>query len=209
MDTLDYNALFEFWACTGLSVQDFTKGVGLEKDANFLSISKDWKLKLQEKVIATPNAPTEWVKTLRAKTKNQTQFGDISIEPFKRQIKSEIEVFEPEIDCEDPKEFLTQKIIRWRESQAVSDWRLAECIRDYVKEFVLNARQLVLGQQVCLLNASDIKSITGALVDLQKVQRLALGMSSENVGFPLSGVNQGGEQIPTVNFIVEGKKDES
>ena len=96
---------------------------------------------------------------------------------------------------------LTRRILDWRERQAIEDWKLAERLRTYAIDVLQYAwiRDPDSGEVKPSLPPSEIKALAGTLIDLQKMQRLALGLSSENVGFPLQGVSAGGAQMPTIN----------
>lgn len=69
-----------------------------------------------------------------------------------------------------------QLVKEWRKLQAQADHQTAELVRSRIHEFMESLSQPT---------ASELRALAGALVDLQKVQRLALGLSSENVGLPI------------------------
>jgi len=207
---IDFNALFEFWIFTGLHITDFI--VGLDFPGDLTDLINDWPKKLKAKIKNTVEPPKEWRSTLKAKPTGNVQPGDINLFTFQREIKTvePLDIIELSEIEETPlpmkREQIQAKIINWRESQALSDWTLAEKLRDKIKN-------LCDGEH-CYLGADYIKKLSAALVDLQKVQRLALGLSSENIGFPLKGVSQGGEQLPVCNLVIEAdakkvKKSES
>jgi hypothetical protein len=67
-----------------------------------------------------------------------------------------------------------QELVReWRKMQAKADHQTAEMVRARVHE-LLNS--------IVQPTPQELRSFAACLVDLQKVQRLALGLSSENVG---------------------------
>jgi hypothetical protein len=202
---IDFDGLFEFWICTGLHIYDFAVGLGIDKDAGIISVLRNWPAVLKEKINNDPDALEIWKKTSLAKKTDAVSPGDLQLEPFKRKLRPALEkAVKYEIDfssmsTEEIRETITQKIIRWREKQAISDWNLAENLRRYIKTMITETVKLDVDNRF-FWSASSIRQIAAAMVDLQKMQRLALGMSSENIGIPLKGVNQGGEQIPVVNF---------
>jgi hypothetical protein len=211
---IDFNSLFEFWACTGLHIHDFAIGIEVDDDITITNVMQSWPAELKDRIKANPDCPPEWKNTAKAKPTGCVQHGDILLTPFKRKIKSlsAIEVLEPEdnltpkMSAQEIHETLTQKIIRWRESQAIADWRTAERLRRYIVSRLVRVEQFEQENNYSALDTQGIRQIAAAMVDLQKMQRLALGLSSENIGFPLTGVSQGGEQIPIVNFnATDGK----
>ena len=78
---------------------------------------------------------------------------------------------------------LWQIVQQWRAGQAESDWSTANNIRQHLK-LILN--QAIIkddnGNPKTKLSPRDLVNVADALETLQKVQRLALGMSTENVG---------------------------
>ena len=67
-----------------------------------------------------------------------------------------------------------QELVReWRKLQAKADHQTAEMVR---------ARVMELMESMSQPTPSELRALAACLVDLQKVQRLALGLSSENVG---------------------------
>lgn len=64
----------------------------------------------------------------------------------------------------------------WRKLQARADHHTAEMVRNKVQEFIQTTKDL---------SPSEMKALASALADIQKIQRLALGLSSENVGLPI------------------------
>jgi len=108
-------------------------------------------------------------------------------------------------------ESLYQMVMQWRSGQARSDYEITEAIKVHIK-MILNhgVTKQADGSTVSSLKPSELKAIAGALESVQKVQRLALGMSTENVGvdFPEPDSNvetpeqiDDGPKIPV--FVVE------
>ena len=83
-----------------------------------------------------------------------------------------------------PKEIagLWQVVQQWRGSQCENDYKLADAMRSHVK-LILNQsiRKTDLGTE-SKLKPHELRALTEALKNLQMIQRLALGMSTENVG---------------------------
>ena len=210
---IDFNSLFEFWACTGLHIHDFAIGIEVEDDITITNVIQRWPAELKDRIKANPDCPIEWKNTAKAKPTGCVQHGDILLTPFKRKIKSlpsievlELENQETQMNQKEIRETITQKIIRWRESQALADWRTAERLRRYIISRLVRVEQFEQEHEYSALDTTGIRQIAAAMVDLQKMQRLALGLSSENLGFNLTGVSVGGEQIPIVNFNATDEK---
>lgn len=203
---IDYEGLLHFWACTGLHIDDFI--IGLDLSAESTDIAHNINLfpdKLRKIIKETSDCPPEWRQTLRAKKLGITAAGDIKFDFFKRKTKSNIpppsfieECKMLAISPEEKRLELTNKILHWRETQAIADWQLAEKLRRHIS----NLLGMAIGGEAHV-GPQAIKQLASAMVDLQKVQRLALGLSSENIGFPMKGISQGGEQLPICNLIIE------
>lgn len=78
---------------------------------------------------------------------------------------------------------LWQVVQQWRAGQAENDFKTAETIRGHIK-LILNNSVFVdaNGKQQTRLTPRDLINLADAVETLQKVQRLALGMSTENIG---------------------------
>ena len=110
-----------------------------------------------------------------------------------------------------------QLVQGWRKKQAKSDWETADAIRTHIKLLLNNAvmqKPDPLGGKPEIrtkLTPSQIRSLTGALADLQRIQRLALGMSTENIGVEADvrhSDNDGEKiQIKETIFEVQVNKD--
>jgi hypothetical protein len=220
---LNLQAAFRFWINSEIHWADFFTGLGLNPDNHAIkAVGREWINELRELCRTTEAPPLEWIKTARVARKNQTQPGDIRIAPFERKLATSIppvamkecelipytddDDLEPPLASANPEDshlVLTQKLLAWRERQAIADWQLADRLRRYIK-YVLQKAEAQLtkpsddGEPAWHYSPSDIRHMAGAIMDLQKVQRMALGLSSENVGFPLRGIDNGGAQLPTV-----------
>lgn len=78
---------------------------------------------------------------------------------------------------------LWQVVQQWRAGQAESDFKTADMIRTHIK--LALDRSLIRdadGNFETALTPNQINSLADSLAIIQKVQRLALGMSTENVG---------------------------
>lgn len=78
---------------------------------------------------------------------------------------------------------LWQVVQQWRAGQAESDFKSADAIRTHVKLMLNNGFvRDGNGNVQTKLTPSQINSLADTLAVVQKIQRLALGMSTENVG---------------------------
>ena len=70
-----------------------------------------------------------------------------------------------------------------RKKQAISDFETAEALRNHVKLILTKAVAVgENGETITKLKPADCANLARTLIDIQRVQRLALGMSTENVG---------------------------
>lgn len=74
-------------------------------------------------------------------------------------------------------------VMQCRQGQAGEDWKTAQAVRSHIK-MLLQASVIVHEghDPTTTLTARGLKDIAEALERVQKVQRLALGMSTDNVG---------------------------
>lgn len=103
---------------------------------------------------------------------------------------------------------LWQVVQQWRAGQAEADWKTADNIRSHLKLILNNA--VVMdddGKPHSKLTPRDLVNVADALETLQKVQRLALGMSTENVGVDRpddgSHVESGDDELGVPIFEVQ------
>lgn len=71
-------------------------------------------------------------------------------------------------------------ITKWRSKQFQEDYTLADKLRIAIDESVEHILQAGVGSK--FIKSSDILSLARALEVVQKIQRLSLGMSTENIG---------------------------
>lgn len=51
------------------------------------------------------------------------------------------------------------------------------------------------------IRPADLRAIAATFLDIQKIKRMALGMSSENVGFKVEGQDAEGNDLPIINVM--------
>ena len=94
----------------------------------------------------------------------------------------------------DPSLSPSEQIIKWRKQSAFDDWQSAQALR-------VKLNNMVRGLDMTLAKPADLRAISATYLDIQKVQRLALGLSSENTGIKLEGVDGDGEDLPIINIL--------
>lgn len=80
-----------------------------------------------------------------------------------------------------------QVIKAWRTKQAVEDWKGADQARMAIKLILKDSVQKVTGTDgretfKTTLKPHEVRQITQALGEIQRIQRLSIGLSTENVG---------------------------
>lgn len=89
-------------------------------------------------------------------------------------------------DVTDDANELWQIVQGFRRNQALTDYKTAEAIRTHCKMMLQNAtiRSVKDGREVfeTALKANELRALAHTIELVQKVQRLALGMSTENIG---------------------------
>jgi len=88
----------------------------------------------------------------------------------------------------DQKADLWQMVQQWRRAQAKKDYDTANVLRDHVALILNNSSYMIVdsesGEQRLgsKLSPTQIRMLAKALESIQRIQRLALGMSTENIG---------------------------
>jgi len=76
----------------------------------------------------------------------------------------------------------------WRKDQCKLDYETANVLRQHIRLILNNSVKQVVDPEtkkattISKLKPQHIKQMASALIDIQKIQRLALGLSTENVG---------------------------
>jgi hypothetical protein len=102
-----------------------------------------------------------------------------------------------------------QMVQGWRKKQAEVDYRLADNIRLHCKIILKNSLIKTVDEDgekfVSTLKPNDLLSICKVAETVQRIQRLAVGLSTENVGVDGNIEVSASDAIPI--FQVEMKKD--
>jgi hypothetical protein len=97
---------------------------------------------------------------------------------------------------------LTEQIIKWRELQATQDYTSADKLRRLIEEYFAHRPLNPYTGKEERIPIKELRQIAAALVDIQKVQRMAIGLSTENVGVKLDGVDESGSMLPIVQVLL-------
>lgn len=171
----DWEVLFEEFCKSGLKKAEFlrTKGINPSSGAacrNTNSWTRDVHLVHKQMELADEEFKKEKEKLYRQHPRVPNRKPDGVI------VKDEInEIY--------------QLVNTWRKGQAANDYRLAEKIRQHIRIVLDNAMNHVVSKVTgkdltsTKLTPMNIRALVNSLEGLQKIQRLALGMSTENVGF--------------------------
>lgn len=105
---------------------------------------------------------------------------------------------------------LWQFVMQMRKGQAGEDWKTAQAVRQHVKMIIQQATTHEPGQTPrTTLNSRELCNLAEALERIQKIQRLALGMSTENIGIDHPNQDDDGPAIDQTQeytgpvFVVE------
>lgn len=108
-----------------------------------------------------------------------------------------------------------QVVEQWRRKQAVVDYKMAEDVRTVLRVLLNEALEETKGENgevvyKAKIDANQAHKITQAMINVQKVQRLALGLSTDNLGLPPPDSHveknvtpKGDEEPPIPTFVVE------
>lgn len=121
-----------------------------------------------------------------------TEFTTLLLDPA---ATTELALSDPNELAPDPALTPSEQISLWRSKLAFDDWKSAQYVRQRVMSVVKNITPENF-------KPADIRSIAATLLDIQKIQRLALGLSSDNLGFKMDGKNQDGEDLPIINVMI-------
>lgn len=106
------------------------------------------------------------------------------------------------------------KIKTWRASQSRNDYETADALRQHVKLFInqTTVRNELNGEVIgTKMRAAEMGQLGRTLLDVQRIQRLSLGMSTDNIGVKnpaeqlAAEVDRTDDDVPV--FAVEVNKD--
>lgn len=107
-----------------------------------------------------------------------------------------------------------QKIQQWRQNQAATDWKMGDSLRVHIQICLKGALQRnERGEYITTLKPTEIRQLTQAASEIQRIQRLSLGLATDNIGLDAqvethveAPKDAAGDQPKNV-FVVELNKD--
>lgn len=184
----DWDALKAEWQRTpGVSKWAFLKAKGINPSSgNVQRKIKTWDQELAE------DAETLTRNNLdRTKGKEQKEdIGSAYVEAEAEEVSKIIGRNVSDVSLEaQPK--MWQLIQQWRSKQAVEDYKTADALRNAIKVILSDSikKETKDGKSVFTtkLKPSEIRALSHATAEIQRVQRLALGLSTDNVGMQIDG----------------------
>lgn len=180
----DWKALFDEWLMSGKSRIDFLREKGIDGRAGAAwSKTRLWEKAVEEahdRTLATKAAVYSETKRIAKAIVSSAvalppEFGK---EAPGREAKNIRELASPSA---------WQVLQQWRGKQGLDDVKLADALRSQIKLVLqgsLVKREDAEGKTIftTTLRPHEIKALTQASADIQRIQRLALGLSTENVG---------------------------
>jgi len=220
---IDWPELFADWLKSGQSIRDFLLSRGLDPTSgNARRKTAGW---MSQAIAASVGVHSSIFETAKAND-NKAQIKRLIKEKKTKIVAVENTVSlpdgvlpeEPIVPAGEAKAIVSnsrpidivaayEQINAWRQRQALDDWRSADALRTAIKIIIREKILKKEGQVNTVLKAVEIRQLAQALCDIQRVQRLALGMSTDNVGIdrPDSNVEKptisDEELIPT--YVVE------
>lgn len=210
----NWGRLFEEWLATDMPKRDFIKLQGLDlRSGTTFTRTRDWEERAQarregrETINVTPivaGGPT--LKEIEAEIEELRRSPD---PPERKDKKAYFRIAELVYENEQPEVASWQKIQTWRSLQASTDWRLADKIKVHL-QLILDAgfRERDDGTYESKLSTTELRQLARSMSDVQRIQRLALGMSTENIGLDVGETHveapkADGEEAPKNMFVVE------
>lgn len=210
----DWEGLFQEWAHSKLSRTDFLEGKGLNiKTGSVHSATKDWERRLAQLAVGARETFAAQTGAMPEEEQTVAAQAPVAVTPEVTQA-----VGRDALDARPEASPSSWQVVQqWRRKQVMEDYKSAESVRMHVKLILKHslAQQAGEGGKVefrTLLKPHEVRQLTQALGDCQRIQRLALGLSTENVGVDLpssagedqhveKNVTPSEEPIPT--FVVE------
>lgn len=202
----DWDGLFKEWLVSGVTKSTFLRSKGINPSSGqTYNRTKDWDLELK-KARDTLVEQAERQASVKGKQKDVVDAAVPSVTPEVMETARPGSSDVPPSAAPSP----WQVVEAWRRNQALEDYKTADAIRSQIKLILKKAVaktqvvDAVTGETrvdvVTTLTPIQIRALAQAAADLQRIQRLALGLSTENVGIDAGGSHverQGGEAAPT------------
>lgn len=205
----DYEALYRQWQEAGYPEKaDWLRSMGLNpRTGTVISHTKKWLWQMAK------DMGTAFVD--RKENKKARKEKTIPTPPLPPEVDEETG---EKIPPPSPKDDITPRgwhqIREWRRQQSAHDYKAADTVRQVCKmllkeSIVIKVLEDGTRDYRSTIKPNDLRAIMNTLTDVQRVQRLALGMSTENLGLesPVTdsnvekAVDHTEEAIPV--FVVE------
>lgn len=214
----DWEALYQEWTESGKHRLDFLEEKGISRtSAQTYRRTKDWEARFSGKADAILSKRAS---SLHSAKQRVAEVVPAMPEADKVKIGQVIGLRSRDV-TNDAMATGWQMIMKWRAKQAIDDWKDADRVRLVLKILLQNAITKdgldENGEPVfkVKIKPHEIKALMQTLADAQRVQRLALGLSTDNIGVdqpaPAEDSNvekkqavDGEENVPY--FIVEMSK---
>ena len=182
---LDWDQLYIEWVNSRMSVDAFIKSKKLN----------NWSLVVKKRT-------SEWIRAAEQAAENMKEFDaepsevekiakmtdDLNPE-FKQKKIPEPRFYldAPSLSTETAVKDIWQIVSQWRQKQSENDYKLADAIRAHCKLILRNnlivTRTMTGGQDVTTkIHPQQLLQLATIAEKIQRIQRLALGLSTENIG---------------------------
>ena len=194
----NWDNLYQQWLGSGLSKAEFLKTVGINpRSGSVGKATKGWRTQatketkaMIETTIAAGNSGGHKKKGSRKKASNKTQDVPVALNLSKVEIAKAIGLnFEQVNPKSHPATW--QMIDRWQKKQALEDYKTSDDIRKHVKMFLADSIEAYIDSDGTKrfrskLSPQELRAISEVAERIQRIQRLTLGLSTENMGIPLA-----------------------
>ena len=202
--TSDYLRIFSRYMTSGLHPESFLRSIGYPNPEN-RDFQRRLHYDLRDHLDAYKNAsvPPTLVSTIRAQP-NTPALSTYTPVPFQEIIESDFIPASPLTPSPpspaasltvDPALSPSEQIQKWRSQLSFDDWTSSQLLRTKVLEIT----NTITPEN---FKPADIRSIAATMLDIQRIQRMALGLSSENLGFKMEGKDADGEDLPIINVLI-------
>lgn len=183
----DWDALFAEWLKSGLPRKQFLALHGIDwRNGSANKKTKDWERAIDETASHIQDMKLQMI---RPQSKVAQVVDNVTAVPpdAKSAGKSSADGSPPP-----PPEYKVagigpanswQQIQSWRNAQGATDWKTNDTIRMHIQLILKEALQKdAKGNWRSALKPAEVRQLAAAASDIQRTQRLSLGLSTENIG---------------------------
>jgi hypothetical protein len=183
----DWPALFREWMTSGQPKGEFLRSKGFAYQGGTVAVNtRHWLANLRNEALALSNQ-------YAASVGNQRVIAEVPKLPCDPEERPNDPLSSPpSATGAAPQEPGWEFVVRHRGEQAVADWLEADAVRAHIAATLEAGWQIrheqglgtaeALEGKISKLTAVELKQLASALAVVQRVQRLALGLSTDNVG---------------------------